>query len=137
MLCATLSGPFWRGPKNALELNITDSFWEKELLTQISRISSGDKPTQTSTAATTGPSSSFDKKALEDMVFLLESLPEEPIAAWMRSQGFPCDQYVLVLPEIPEYADIFEGPFGKFRPDYVRTSPFISQPLFAKRLTIR
>ena len=71
---------------------------------------------------TTGSSASTI--TLDDIKRAINLIPEDPLAKWMREQGFPPEKGgVLLMPA--EYAHHFRlgGP-----PDYVRLTPHVSEP---------
>lgn len=81
---------------------------------------------EASTTATT--LGSMPKVSLDDMLRAMKSIPAEPIGEWMRENGFPPDQYQLILPER------MRDEVGPLPPRYVKFSPYISAPAFAMRL---
>ena len=85
----------------------------------------------TGTYTTPGSQKSLTLADLERAADLVRCMPPEPFGQWMRSQGCPPGQWMLVLPK-SMMADI-GGPM--FLPDYVSTSSALDKPVLLRKGT--
>jgi len=60
--------------------------------------------------------------SLDELLRAIDSIPKEPFGEWMRTQGFPPERCLLLLPQ--HYAALVEFP-----PRYVRFSAVIDKPV--------
>lgn len=75
----------------------------------------------------TGSTSDQRTINLEHMKEALDSLGPEPIGEWMRSQGYPPEDYDLLLPLWYYKSQEDDLPF--MWPNYVKFSPLIENPV--------
>lgn len=60
---------------------------------------------------------------------LIESIPPEPLAEYMRDEGYPPALWIMVLPR----SMVNPGAISAVLPDYVRVSDLVTAPVFVRR----
>ena len=64
---------------------------------------------------------------LTDVLKVLDEMGEEPLAQFMRSNGTPPEEWVLLLP-----SKLLEGR-GRPLPEYCRAHPFLDRPVAIRK----
>lgn len=67
------------------------------------------------------------QQLIDRMVAAMALIPPEPIGEWMRTQGHPPEEWVVVFPE--SVRPLFDNA-PAFWPTYVRWSKYITEPAF-------